>query len=321
MNEVLEKLSGIGIVPVVKITDPATAVPLANALVKGGIPCAEITFRTEFAAQSMAQISAEVPEILLGAGTVTNTQQVDRAVEAGAKFIVCPGLNPTVVRYCISLGVPVIPGVCTPSELEQAMELGLTEVKFFPAENMGGLKTIEAIGAAYPNIRFMPTGGIHLGNLNTYLASSKIIACGGSWITPAKMLEAGDYDAIIALAKQAVQEVLGCKLIHLGINATSADEAGQIASGYCNLFGLEYLPGHSSIFAGDMVEVMCAPSPGKNGHIAVQVNDLRRAVAYFNSIGHPLDEENYKYNAAGKKVAVYFKEELGGFAIHLLQKH
>lgn len=321
MNEVLEKLSSIGIVPVVKIKDPETAVPLAKALVRGGIPCAEITFRTEFAAEAMKRISAEVPEILLGAGTVTSTEQVDQALAAGAKFIVCPGLNPTVVQYCISRNVPVTPGVCTPSELEQAMALGLTEVKFFPAENMGGLKTIEAIGAAYPNIRFMPTGGININNISTYLASPKILACGGSWITPAKALEAGDYDAIEALAKQAMQTVLGCKLLHIGINAASAEQAGQIASGYCDVFGLAYLPGRSSVFAGDMVEVMCAPGLGKNGHIAVQVNDLRRAVAYFRTIGHPLDEDNYKYDAAGNKVAVYFKEEIGGFAIHLVQKH
>lgn len=321
MNEVLEKLSAIGIVPVVKITDVETAVPLAKALVRGGIPCAEVTFRTEYAAQAMERISAEVPEILLGAGTVTSTGQVDKALAAGARFIVCPGLNPSVVRHCISRGVPVIPGICTPSELEQAMSLGLTEVKFFPAENMGGLKTIEAIGAAYPNIRFMPTGGINLNNLSAYLASPKIIACGGSWITPAKALAGGDYEAITELARQAMKQVLGCKLIHLGINAGSAEEAGGIASAFCDIFGLEYLPGRSSVFAGDMVEVMCAPGPGRNGHIAIQVNDLRRAVTYFNAIGHPLDEENYRYNAAGERVAVYFKEEIGGIAIHLMQKH
>lgn len=321
MNEVLEKLSAIGIVPVVKITDVETAVPLAKALVRGGIPCAEVTFRTEYAAQAMERISAEVPEILLGAGTVTSTEQVDKALAAGARFIVCPGLNPSVVRHCISRGVPVIPGICTPSELEQAMSLGLTEVKFFPAENMGGLKTIEAIGAAYPNIRFMPTGGINLNNLSAYLASPKIIACGGSWITPAKALAGGDYEAITELARQAMKQVLGCKLVHLGINAGSAEEAGGIASAFCDIFGLEYLPGRSSVFAGDMVEVMCAPGPGRNGHIAIQVNDLRRAVTYFNAIGHPLDEENYRYNAAGERVAVYFKEEIGGIAIHLMQKH
>lgn len=320
MNSVLEALSKIGLVPVVKITDLATAVPLAKALVKGGIPCAEITFRTALAAEAMARIHAEAPELLLGAGTVTSTEQVDRALDAGASFIVSPGLNPVTVRYCQEKNVPVLPGICTPTELEQAMSLGLTEVKFFPAENNGGLKTIEAIGAAYPNIRFMPTGGINLGNLGAYLASPKIIACGGSWLTPAAALEAGDYDAITALAKQAVREMLGCKLIHLGINAESADEASRIAAAYCDLFGLEHLPGRSSVFAGDMIEVMCAPGRGKNGHIAVQVNDLRRATAYFERIGHPLDEESLKYNAAGKPVAIYFREELGGFAVHLLQK-
>lgn len=320
MNEILEKLSDIGIVPVVKITDVETAVPLAKALLRGGIPCAEVTFRTEYAAQAIERISTEVPEILLGAGTVTSTEQVDRAVAAGAKFIVCPGLNPSVAQYCILHNIPVIPGACTPSELEQAMSLGLTEVKFFPAENMGGLKTIEAIGAAYPNVHFMPTGGVNINNLSEYLASPKVIACGGSWITPAKALASGDYEAITELARQAMKQVLGCKLIHLGINAESAEEAGRIASAFCDIFALDYLPGGNSVFAGDMVEVMCAKGPGRNGHIAVRVNDLRRAVSYFNAMGHPLDEENYRYNEAGQKVAVYFKEEIGGIAIHLLQK-
>ena len=207
MNEVLEKLSSIGIVPVVKIKDPETAVPLAKALVRGGIPCAEITFRTEFAAEAMKRISAEVPEILLGAGTVTSTEQVDQALAAGAKFIVCPGLNPTVVQYCISRNVPVTPGVCTPSELEQAMALGLTEVKFFPAENMGGLKTIEAIGAAYPNIRFMPTGGIGEKNLADYLALPNVLACGGSWLCPKKLIREENYGRITEICRETLKTV------------------------------------------------------------------------------------------------------------------
>lgn len=205
MNPVLESLAKIGLVPVVKITDLETAVPLAKALVKGGIPCAEVTFRTALAADAMTRIHAEVPELLLGAGTVTSIEQVDRAVEAGASFIVSPGLNPDVVRHCQSRGVPIIPGVCTPTELEQAMALGLTEVKFFPAENNGGVKTIRAISAAYPNIRFMPTGGVNLKNLNDYLAFSKILACGGSWLTPADAIAAGNFDEITRLAAQAVE--------------------------------------------------------------------------------------------------------------------
>ena len=320
MHPVLKELSQIGLVPVIKITDLSTAVPLAKALVKGGIPCAEITFRTDLAADAMALISAEVPEILLGAGTVTSTEQVDRALAAGAKFIVSPGLNPVVVRYCQEKGVPITPGISTPTELEQAMSLGLTELKFFPAENNGGIKTIKAISAAYPNITFMPTGGINLNNLNDYLAFPKILACGGSWVTPAKAIDAGNFEEVTRLAAEAVKTMLGCKLLHLGVNTDGPAEAEQVAKMFCALFGLEYLPGNSSDFAGDMVEVMKFRGAGKNGHIGVQVNNLTRAVAYFTRMGFPLDEENYKYNAKGEKVAIYFKNEIGGFAIHLVQK-
>lgn len=320
MHPVLKELSQIGLVPVIKITDLSTAVPLAKALVKGGIPCAEITFRTELAADAMALISAEVPEILLGAGTVTSTEQVDRALAAGAKFIVSPGLNPVVVRYCQEKGVPITPGISTPTELEQAMSLGLTELKFFPAENNGGIKTIKAISAAYPNITFMPTGGINLNNLNDYLSFPKILACGGSWITPAKAIEAGNFEEVTRLAAEAVKAMLGCKLLHLGVNTDGPAEAEQVAKMFCALFGLEYLPGNSSDFAGDMVEVMKFRGAGKNGHIGVLVNNLTRAVAYFTRMGFAMEEDNYKYNAKGEKVAIYFKDEIGGFAIHLVQK-
>ena len=207
MNEVLKKIQETGIIPVVVLNDAKDAAPLAKALCEGGLPCAEVTFRTEAAEESIRIMSREFPEMFVGAGTVLTTEQVDRAVDAGAKFIVSPGLNPKVVKYCIEKGVPVTPGVCTPSEVEQAIELGLDVVKFFPAEPAGGLNMIKAMAAPYVGMKFMPTGGINPKNVREYLAYDRILACGGSWMVKGSLVEAGEFDKIRELVQEAVEIV------------------------------------------------------------------------------------------------------------------
>lgn len=207
MNEVLQKMGQIGIIPVVVLNDVKDAKPLAKALLDGGLPCAEVTFRTEAAEESIRVMAEEYPQLLVGAGTVLTTEQVDRAVAAGAKFIVSPGLNPKVVRYCLDKGVPVTPGVVTPGEIEKALELGLDVVKFFPAEPSGGLPMIKAMAAAYTKLKFMPTGGINAENVVDYLKSDKILACGGSWMVKGDMIAAGEFDKITELCREAAELV------------------------------------------------------------------------------------------------------------------
>lgn len=207
MNDVLKQMSGYGIIPVVVLNDVKDALPLGKALVEGGIPCAEVTFRTDAAEESIRIMSENFPEMLVGAGTVLTTEQVDRAVNAGAKFIVSPGLNPKVVKYCLEKNIPVTPGVITPSEIEQAMELGLEVVKFFPAEPFGGLKTIKALAAPYTKMKFMPTGGINVSNVRDYLAFDKIIACGGSWMVKDALVKEGNFAEIVRLTQEAVNLV------------------------------------------------------------------------------------------------------------------
>lgn len=204
---ILEQIGNIGVVPVIAMTDIEKAVPLAKALMVGGIPCAEVTFRTAQGEECIRRIAAELPDVLVGAGTVLTTEQVDRALAAGAKFIVSPGFNPEVVKYCIAKDVPVIPGCITPTEMEAAMTLGLTTLKFFPAEQAGGLAFIKAVAAPYPNLRFMPTGGIHAGNLGSYAAFDKIVACGGSWMCTRELIDAGDFEEITRLSREAVDLV------------------------------------------------------------------------------------------------------------------
>ena len=203
MTEMEKKLEQVGIIPVVVLKEEKDALPLGAALLEGGLPCAEVTFRTEAAERSIRKMTEAYPELLVGAGTVLTRSQVDRAVAAGAKFIVSPGLNPRVVRYCQQINIPIVPGVVTPGEIEQALELGLTTVKFFPAEPSGGLKMIEALGAAYTKLKFMPTGGIHPANVKEYLRSEKILACGGSWMVKGDLVSQGKFDEIAQMCREA----------------------------------------------------------------------------------------------------------------------
>ena len=207
MNEILTQIENTGIVPVVVLDDPKDAEPLAEALCSGGLPCAEVTFRTPAAAQSIRIMSEKFPHMLIGAGTVLTTEQVDSAVDAGAKFIVSPGLNPRIVKYCTERNIIITPGCANPSDVEQAIENGLDVVKFFPAEQAGGLAYIKAIAAPYAGIKFMPTGGINPKNVRDYLAYDRILACGGSWMVKGDLIRDGKFDEIRELVKEAVNIV------------------------------------------------------------------------------------------------------------------
>jgi 2-dehydro-3-deoxyphosphogluconate aldolase / (4S)-4-hydroxy-2-oxoglutarate aldolase len=204
INEQIEKLK---LVPVVVLNDVKEALPVAKALINGGLPVAEVTFRTDAAEESIRAISKAYPEMLVGAGTVTNLEQAKAAVEAGAKFIVTPGFSDEVTSYAVSNQIPIFPGVCTPSELMRAMSYNLEVVKFFPASQYGGLATINALGGPFPKMRFMPTGGVNPGNVKEYLANKKIIACGGSWMVKGDLVAAGDFSKIEQLTREAVELV------------------------------------------------------------------------------------------------------------------
>lgn len=207
MNNIDEKIASYGVVPVVVLNNAKDAKPLADALVKGGLPCAEVTFRTEAAEESIRIMAEAYPDMFIGAGTILTTKQVDCAVAAGAKFIVSPGFDPEIVDYCLSKNIPVLPGCITPSEVAQAIKKGLKTLKFFPAEQFGGLDTIKALAAPYTTVKFMPTGGVNAKNLKDYLGYNKIICCGGSWMVKGDLVEAGEFDKICELTKEAVELV------------------------------------------------------------------------------------------------------------------
>lgn len=204
MSNVADIIQNMGVVPVVVLNDAKDAAPLAKALCEGGLPCAEVTFRTDAAEESIAIMTKEYPEMFVGAGTVLTTEQVDRAVNAGAKFIVSPGFDPEIVDYCLEKGIPVFPGCITPSEVAQAVKRGLKVVKFFPAEQFGGVATIKALSAPYVGLKFMPTGGVSAKNLESYLNCDSIVACGGSWMVKGDLVKAGEFDKIRELTEEAV---------------------------------------------------------------------------------------------------------------------
>lgn len=209
MEKMIEKF---GVMPVVVLENAEDALPLAEALIGGGLPCAEVTFRTDAAEESIRRMAEHFPEMLVGAGTVLTTEQVDRAVRAGAKFIVSPGFDPEIVDYCIGRKIPVFPGCITPSEAAQAVKRGLKVVKFFPAEQFGGVSTIKALAAPYTMLKFMPTGGVNAKNLKEYLSCDKILCCGGSWMVKGDLIKAGEFEKICEMTREAaalVKEIRG----------------------------------------------------------------------------------------------------------------
>ena len=321
MNDMIKELYSIGLIPVIKIENAEDAVPLAKALIDGGLPAAEITFRTACAAEAIKNITDAYPEMLVGAGTVLTTEQVDAAIAAGSKFLVSPGLNPKVTAYALSKGIPMLPGCANPSDIEAALELGLKTVKFFPAEAAGGLKMLKAMAAPYGQLTFMPTGGINANNLLDYLKFNKIIACGGSFMVADDLVRDKKWDEITSLTKNAVKAMLGLEFVHMGINNESKEEAEKAAKLFNLMFGLPLRETSKSTFAGEQLEVMHGKGPGTHGHIGIRTNFVDRAMSYFTRMGFEFDESSITYDEkSGKPKFVYFKDEIAGFAVHLVQK-
>jgi|AntAceMinimDraft_8_1070364.scaffolds.fasta_scaffold33230_1 2-dehydro-3-deoxyphosphogluconate aldolase/(4S)-4-hydroxy-2-oxoglutarate aldolase len=319
MNKILERINELGIVPVVKIEKSEDALPLGQALLAAGLPLAEITFRTSAAEVSIKNLTKELPELLVGAGTVLTVDQVKRALSAGARFIVSPGFNPQVVDYCVENDIPVTPGINNPTQIEMALQRGLKVLKFFPAETSGGLAMLKSMSAPYPDVRFIPTGGINPENLCAYLSNSKVHAIGGSWMVKAGLISSGDFSEITRLTKEAISTMLGFSFSHLGINQESKEKAYQATSLLSDLFYLPPKEGTSSFFVGEAFEIMKNRGLGKYGHIALATNDIHRAIVYLKMQGISVLPETAK-EKDGKLKAIYIDQEVSGFAIHLLQK-
>jgi len=319
MNDTLKEIGELGIIPVVKIEKAKDALPLGRALLDGDLPITEITFRTSAAEESIKILTKELPELLIGAGTVLTVEQAKKAVSAGAKFIVSPGFNPKVVDYCIENNVPITPGINNPTQIEMAMEKGIKVIKFFPAEASGGLSLLKSMSAPYTNIKFIPTGGINQNNICSYLSNNKVLACGGSWMVKPDLISSGNFAEIIRLTREAVSTMLGFEFAHLGINEETKDKALYSANLLSRLFNFPLKEGTNSIFAGSTFEVIKNHYLGKHGHIAIATNNIHRAIAYLKKKDIAVLPETAK-EKDGKLKAIYIAQEVSGFAIHLLQK-
>ena len=316
--DVLKRLAQSGVVPVVVLEDAKDAVPTAKAMLAGGIDVMEITFRTAAAADSIKAVAQECPDMVVGAGTVINLEQCKLAVECGAKFIVSPGYDEETVAWCCDNGIPVTPGCVTPTEIMMALKHGLNVLKFFPANVYGGLSAIKSLAGPFGGVKFIPTGGVNAQNLAEFISSPYIHAVGGSWICPKADIAAGNFDKITALCKEARKTLLGFEVAHIGINTPDADAAMDVCKAFNDAFDFNVKHGNSSNFASTGVEVMKTMFKGANGHIAIRTNKMIPAIAEMERRGYELDMDSVKDKNNIK--AVYFKNEIGGFAVHLLQK-
>ncbi|MGN0980441.1 MAG: bifunctional 4-hydroxy-2-oxoglutarate aldolase/2-dehydro-3-deoxy-phosphogluconate aldolase [Candidatus Avoscillospira sp.] len=317
--DVLTRLSTAGVVPVVVLEDAKDAVPTAKAMLAGGIDVMEITFRTAAAPDAIRAVAGACPDMLVGAGTVITLEQCKQAVACGAGFIVSPGFDAEVVQWCVDHGVAVTPGCVTPTEITAALKLGLKVLKFFPANVYGGLSAMKALSGPFVGVKFIPTGGVNAQNLGEYISAPFVHAVGGSWVCPKADISAGSFEKITALCAEARRAVLGFEVAHVGINTEDGGAARAVADSFAAAFGFPAKDGASSVFASSGIEVMKSRYLGSQGHIAVRTNRVDAAIAELEKKGFAVDMDTAKYKG-GRITAVYLKDEIGGFAVHLLQK-
>ncbi len=320
MDDLLKRIGQMGLVPVVVVEDEDKAPGVANALIEGGLPIMEVTLRTQAAIASIKKIKNEFPKMLLGAGTVLSVDKAKEAVDAGAEFIVAPGFNEKLVSWCLDNSVTVTPGCVTPTEIEHAMSFGLNVIKFFPADVFGGVNGCKALSGPFKTVKFIPTGGVGLGNLKDFADKEYIHAIGGGWLCPASEIASGNFEAIKAAARESISILLGFEFAHIGINQPAADSSLKVAGEFSRAFGFALKEGASSNFSGSGIEVNKEIGLGKMGHIAIRTNSIERAVYYLSKKGYEVDWSTRKGPEGRRPVAVYLKDEIGGFAIHLLQK-
>lgn len=318
-KKVWAELSQMGIVPVIRIDEVEDSIPLATALYEGGIHCAEVTFRSQHAPQAIKLICEQMPNMLVGAGTVLTTIQAKEAKDAGAKFIITPGFNKEVVEWCLQEDMIIIPGVSSASEIELALSYGLTNVKFFPAQSSGGAQKIKDLSAPYPMLSFIPTGGIGVHNMHEYLSLPNVAAIGGSFMLPNDAIVKKDWDTIRKCSEQAIASMLSYQVLHVGIHVDNQDESLNIAKLLCSMFHFQLYEKPKSNFAGVGFEVMHKKGTADKGHVGIYTPYPERALYQLKSMGIHAKEDSITRNKKTKLINfVYLDIEIAGFQIHLI---
>ncbi len=311
MKDALKFIEELGLLPVVTLEDTAKAVPLASALNKGEIPAVEITFRAPGAPEAIAAIRKAFPEMAIAAGTVLTLQQAEDAIRAGADFIVTPGFNPELVRACLGSHIAIVPGIADASQISQAVAMGLTTLKFFPAESLGGITMLSVLHDVFPQVRFLCTGGLDLDNLDGYLARPFVAAAG-----------VAGWGAVAAKCSAALDISLGFRLAHVGVNSPSAAEALNTARAFARLLRLPMCnDAPSGVFNGGAIDNRKSMYYGKNGHIGFTACSMTRALAWYRRNNVPIIEKSLSYDGSGIPACFYLADEIAGFAIHFMQRH
>lgn len=318
---VLERIGLAGLVPVVVIENAEDAIPAARALLEAGLDVMEITMRTDAGIQAIKNVRSAVPEMLVGAGTVLTLEKCKESVDAGAQFIVSPGFDAKIVRWCVDHKIAVTPGCVTPTEIQQALAEGLKTVKFFPSDVYGGVKAMSALYGPFKSagVRFIPTGGVNNDNLTEYADKPFICGVGGGWLCKTADINTKNFAAITEAVRKAIDILLGFEVAHIGINMETPEESLDVCHQFLKAFCFPLKEGNSSNFAGPSIEVLKSKYLGTMGHIAIKTNNISRAVHYLTKRGYEVDMDTAKHKGS-VLTAIYLKDQFGGFAVHLLQK-
>ncbi|WP_428066201.1 bifunctional 4-hydroxy-2-oxoglutarate aldolase/2-dehydro-3-deoxy-phosphogluconate aldolase [Candidatus Proelusimicrobium volucris] len=317
-NDIFAEINKIGLLPQFDLKENLDPVSLAEALSRASLPCAEIGFSPD-AEPHIKAITSKLPDFIIGVRGVKDVEALKRAVSAGAKFFTGFDGEGELGRYCLENDIPFIPSCSTAGEIEAALQEGLTTVKFFPAEQAGGLSALKTLGEAYPEVKFL-LGGVSEEDFVKYADYEKVIGFCAPWLMPAKAVKEGDFAQMEALARANVSKMLGFFLKHVGINSADEKESNATADAFEKLFGFKKQDFGGAYFNDTFVEVMKKPFYGRHGHIAIGVNNMERALYRFRKAGVAFIEESAGYNPDGSLRVIYFKEEIGGFAVHIVQK-
>ncbi len=318
-SDVLTEIAHIGMIPVLTIDKKERAIPLAKALAKGGLPLMEVMFRTEAAAESVKIIAHELPDFLIGAGTVLSIEQAERAVDYGAKFLVAPGFNPKVVKWAVDHKVPIVPGTVTPTEVDAAREMGVHVLKFFPAVQQGGVPAMGLLSGPYSDVRWVPTGDLTRPLANEYLQFNKVAAAGGDFMLKYADIHSDNYAKITADTEETILGYLNFHVARFGFSSADKASASSLSDRLCAVFHQKTGEIEGSTFAGALFECLYSNAVSSRGEIAVGTRDVTRAYYYLKRCGIEFSEDTVDYFEDGRIATIYLKEKFDDFAIRLVQ--
>ena len=318
-ERIIQVIRGTGILPAIVFKSQAWIEPLGKILKKTGFGAVEVLFRSAGASEAVREFKRKFPYLFVGAGTVLTCEQASEAFEAGADFIISPGYGDKLVDFCLQRNKLIIPGCSSASEIQRAYEAGLRVLKLFPAERLGGVGAVKDLAAPFSGVEFIPTGGINMDNLDGYMQNNRVLAVGGSFMAPYSLLESERYEAVADLYEKAARAAVGFRFAHVGVNCQSDAEAVDSARRLSALFGFPVTEKANSVYSGTGVEYLCRGGYGEKGHIGISTYSMERAITYLKARGAEFIEESRKYDAAGNLSCVYLKEEIAGFAVHIVK--